>query len=61
MLWRGTEARLLTVQRKRLRWGRCGGKVNELMQGLVWVGVWAEMEMRREAGGSAGEYEEWLA
>ena len=59
MLWRGTEARLLTAQMRGVRWERrLGGKVDKVMQGYRYLGVWAEMEMTSRRGGSAGEYEE---
>jgi hypothetical protein len=61
MLWGGTEARLLTFQRKGVRWGKLDGK-DEVREGQVWdwERVRAEMEMKRRAGGSVGEHEEWL-
>jgi hypothetical protein len=59
MLWRETEARLLTAQMRGVRWERLRGNVDKVMQGYKYLGVWAEMEMTSSrAGGSVGEYKE---
>lgn len=58
MLWRGTEARLMTAQMRGVRLERLRGKVDKVMQGYKYLGVWAEMEMTSRTGGSVGEYEE---
>ncbi len=49
MLWRGTEARPLTVQMKGVRWGMLDRK-DEVRQRQVgdWKRVRAEMEMKGE-------------
>ena len=58
MLWRGTEARLLTAQMRGVRWEGLRGKVDKVMQRYKYLGVWAEMEMTSRTGGSVGEYKE---